>query len=773
MNKFNRYKWRHNYNVISGEPGPKIALSSNGQVWFTWTKLGAGAEFAFNKNNGNRVIIARLQNNKVEKMAEINCGRRYPHLKDIIVTDQTAISFWTEVIDNRSKIIIGSYGERKIIHLGEDVLDIKAELLSDGSIICGIILLNGKNTSLRFIRFKDVHQLLDDNIDKIEYIDDLTIDGVWSLSMESDDQGGLWVSYDSFIDSRFGVFAMYIDVCTNSYNKFELPSQGYATYPKITISKNKKVCVLWRQEKLWGRRVYDFMDKTQIKLAILNSDGIMSTEIVPIPPDEDGLKMPCNPVGIWHRKHLRVFYRIYRGAIRDVGETINDWGWQIYEMIRDAEGNWHSPVPVSIDIGYCDDSFEVVCPNQQELIGIYHSCSFDSNRETIHSSRINIAQSSNRPRSHKIKRKVREIEHILLSECDKEYNGSDRPRVDIDGGQLRCYWGDMHRHSNISKCIPEHDGSYVDHLKYALVSRKFDFYTITDHSNQIVLSEWERVLDLLDLSNQEGSFAGVYGFEHTYKGHQNFYFLDREAAEFGYRKLRHYDTLAEAFEGIRQAGLEDRIMIVRHFHADGLSYRHIMTKEDESAFNKSFDWAMEVVQTRGYSPRTINELLNTGLRFGFIGGSDHSRPPGHPKGGIGIYEQAITGAWLPNISRKSLFGAFKKRTTFSTNGPKMAIWMTVNGIFMGGEAQMQDRNEIALHIEPTTKVDEIRLIRDGQVVMVKSKFEDGIVDISFIDDQIDKDINYYYAKVIQSPEPGKDYPGIAWTSPVWISNIDK
>jgi hypothetical protein len=27
---------------------------------------------------------------------------------------------------------------------------------------------------------------------------------------------------------------------------------------------------------------------------------------------------------------------------------------------------------------------------------------------------------------------------------------------------------------------------------------------------------------------------------------------------------------------------------------------------------------------------------------------------------------------------------------------------------------------------------------------------------------------YYYAEIVQTPEPGLDYPGIVWTSPVWV-----
>lgn len=62
-----------------------------------------------------------------------------------------------------------------------------------------------------------------------------------------------------------------------------------------------------------------------------------------------------------------------------------------------------------------------------------------------------------------------------------------------------------------------------------------------------------------------------------------------------------------------------------------------------------------------------------------------------------------------------------------------------------------------------------RLIRDGEAVAVAQPATYDAIRLTFHDRTTTDAAHTYYAEIRQEPEPGLNYPGIAWTSPVWIT----
>ena len=448
------------------------------------------------------------------------------------------------------------------------------------------------------------------------------------------------------------------------------------------------------------------------------------------------------------------------------GTLINDWGWQLHTITRAPDGNWTAPAIFSHDVGLPDEPPRLAATGAGEAMLIYHACSFDAMRSVIHGNRIHLAVLRAAPAA------ATGVHAPLPPRAVEPANRprlATRPVTEAAGERLGCYWGDLHRHSHVSKCIPEHDGGFADHARFAVSVRGFDFYSLTDHDTQISDREWEQWLGRCDCLSEAGSMIVIPGFEgpnHTVQGHVNVYFRDREAAAFGYRGMRHLATLPEMYEACRRAGMVNRVVFIRHFHADAL--RHADLLQGPGVFNPAFNWAMEVVQGRGYSPKTTRILLDAGFRFGFVGGSDHNRPPGHPRGGVGIYEQAITGIWSTVLDSQALFESLRLRRTFCTNGPLLGAAIRVNDTFMGGCAPKRAVQAIRIDIQPTTRLQSVALLRDGQPVAQRTLQAEGPVSLDFEDAPGDDAAHAYYAVIEQTPEPGLDYPGIAWTSPVWV-----
>ncbi|MCK9222888.1 MAG: CehA/McbA family metallohydrolase [Limnochordia bacterium] len=762
--------WEHNMSAIAGDAAPQIAIHK-GQVWLMWSEsknsqgisLGMQGEYTHDQA---KIVVAKLTSNLVEvESCYVVNPAEYVELQSLNVTEGGSLAFWTERRNGITELMVGQRKDKvSAMSIEGSVLSAKTVALPDGTVVLGVITLKDKKTTLALYKTCCTDEWVLEDLG-------LRINDIWSVSMAPEESNGVWIAWDAFVDQRFCAFGGYLDLGQGGFEKYQLPGTGYATSPAVTATGKGTAWISYREEKVWGQHVYGFNRSGQVWLVGMDKDGVLSTEVVPIPPvpeDPDEQYQAFGPVPVEFDGCLRLFYRWFRGQIR-ARTLVNDWGWQLYEMVRDAAGDWREPVEVSLDVGY-NEPIQVVKTAERELYCIYHSCSFDSQRGTIHSRRINIARSQGYRRRPIVKQTL----SCLGFTVEDRPRLKTRPTVAVDSTNLKCFWGDIHRHSLVSKCIPEHDGTYMDHLRYAMQVRGFDFYSVTDHDDQITEEEWRELLNLLDTAYDPGSFATLYGFEgplSTVKGHINFYFLEREAAEFGIRRLRWMKSLPEIHEACRKLNLVDRIFSVRHFHGDGLPFADII--EGDGAFHPDFDWVMEAVQGRGYAPRAINTLLQQGFRFGMVGSTDHNRPPGHPNGGIGIYEQAITGLWAEDMTRQDVFSALKQRRCFSSNGPFLATWIRVNGTFMGGVAAGGRCNTIEVQVHPTTRITSVRLIRDGKVVDTRKKLTSEPTTYTFTDEPKDTMNHWYYAEVIQKPEPGLDYEGIAWTSPVWVTSTAK
>jgi hypothetical protein len=155
-------------------------------------------------------------------------------------------------------------------------------------------------------------------------------------------------------------------------------------------------------------------------------------------------------------------------------------------------------------------------------------------------------------------------------------------------------------------------------------------------------------------------------------------------------------------------------------------------------------------------------LLASGQRKGVIGGTDHGRPgPGRK------YVTALTGIWSAALDRQSLMAALFRRRTFATNGPRMWVDFTAAGAQMGGETEVNGTVRLDGFVQGTTRLQAVTVYRDSEPWLEPEvqRFPHSFS----LEDHPTPGTHFYWIHAVQEPEPGLDYPGEIWSSPVWVT----
>ncbi|MEM1296798.1 MAG: hypothetical protein AAGH89_15645, partial [Verrucomicrobiota bacterium] len=125
------------------------------------------------------------------------------------------------------------------------------------------------------------------------------------------------------------------------------------------------------------------------------------------------------------------------------------------------------------------------------------------------------------------------------SQSTPEREANDRHTWSIGGRTYGLYWGDVHRHTDVSNCRTGYDGCINEHFRYAYDIGKLDFLGTSDHTDIGKFYhpyEWwhnQRMHDVFHAPH--GSVEGfntLYVYEREQRwpwGHRNIVFADRGA----------------------------------------------------------------------------------------------------------------------------------------------------------------------------------------------------------------------------------------------------
>jgi len=168
-----------------------------------------------------------------------------------------------------------------------------------------------------------------------------------------------------------------------------------------------------------------------------------------------------------------------------------------------------------------------------------------------------------------------------------------------------------------------------------------------------------------------------------------------------------------------------------------------------------------------YNPEAgnwVRDALDAGYRLGFLGSGDsHDGHPGIRKLGESA---GLAGIFAKDLTRESILEALRSRRVYATNGPRIFLWVDLEGMPMGtvtaeGKEQGSGAGGQRLQIEvvapePIVRVD---LIRSGVSMSIPV---DGQTEW-----KLDRTIpplapgEYHYVRVVTEGE------GAAWSSPIF------
>jgi hypothetical protein len=290
----------------------------------------------------------------------------------------------------------------------------------------------------------------------------------------------------------------------------------------------------------------------------------------------------------------------------------------------------------------------------------------------------------------------------------------ERYSTEVSGRRYQLFWGDLHRHSLVSRCTAGDEPELDDFYRYSFDVCEYDFWAVTDHAENTSAYQWWQMQKLADILNVPGRFVPFYGFEWTAAtGHQNVIY------ESARRPAPIYSSTAalssrpdQLWARLRGAG--QRCLTIPHHPGSAMV---------------PFDWGygdeemlrlVEIFQAcrgnyeedgcfRQYSDGTllgtfVADGLRAGHRFGLIASSDHGNGASY------------VGAFAAGLSRGEIFEALYERRTMAASTRDIVIDFRLNDSFMGECAPPAEIAAVTATAEGYSDLALLEVVRDGAVV---------------------------------------------------------
>ncbi|MBX6382125.1 MAG: DUF3604 domain-containing protein [Microbispora sp.] len=310
-----------------------------------------------------------------------------------------------------------------------------------------------------------------------------------------------------------------------------------------------------------------------------------------------------------------------------------------------------------------------------------------------------------------------EIVHSAQRREARSWVGAARERysTQVGGAAYSLFWGDLHRHSLISRCTSGDEPSLEDFYRYSWDVCEYDFWAVTDHSENSTDYQWWSIQKVADLFRVDGRFVPLYGFEWTgMTGHQNVIYGDvRRGAPIFSSYAEGSDTPADLWRQLHEYPDFPAITIPHHPGS-------AMVPFDWSYYDPDYLRLVEVFQAcrgnyeddgcfRQYSDATLPgtfvlDGLRRGHRFGLIASSDH----GHGASYIGAYARSL--------DRASIFEALHARRVFAATTRDLLVDVRIGETFMGGETTARGPVELSAYVRGYGDLACIEVVRSGEVV---------------------------------------------------------
>ena len=386
----------------------------------------------------------------------------------------------------------------------------------------------------------------------------------------------------------------------------------------------------------------------------------------------------------------------------------------------------------------------------------------------------------------------------------------DRHQWTIGGQTYRLYWGDFHRHTDISNCRTATDGCVQEAYRYALDVGTLDMLGTSDHTDvgkPYDPYEWWCTQKLVDIFYVPGFFNSFYAYEREQGwpwGHRNVIFGER-GGPIVYIKRALYQMMPwnktlPIGEGDKQISPQELWKLLR---ATG---REMTIISHTGATTMGTDWDK---YKPGHPDNTLENVIEIyqGARVSYEG-LDAPQPrvglarepkgpkatpgpigPPHDYGQYkkGVYQNALSdgyklgvwadsdhistgcsygGVYVKDFTRSGILEGINARRTIAATD-RIFIELSCNGHMLGEIFKTADNPALQVAVEGTAPLRAITVIRNEQVVHQFDAKHAKAFQATFRDESPVVGENRYYLRVEQQDG------NMAWSTPVWVTFAKK
>jgi hypothetical protein len=384
----------------------------------------------------------------------------------------------------------------------------------------------------------------------------------------------------------------------------------------------------------------------------------------------------------------------------------------------------------------------------------------------------------------------------------------DRHEWKVNGQTFGLFWGDVHRHTDVSNCRTGFDGCIVDHFRYAYDLAKIDFLGTSDHTDIGKVYhpyEWWHNQRMHDALHSPGRFNTVYVYEREQKwpwGHRNVVFAQR-GGPIVYIKRSLYLTSPwqktlpakkstegeilpyELWDILKEYGKP--VALVSHTGATGMGTDwKIYEKFDYSSENivEIFQGARVSYEGAGAPQPSVGFLPNTHLNAtGRVVNSPSAPIMDFGKHANGTYQTALSeghnlgvfassdhisqhatygGVYCKDFTREGIIEAMDNRRTIAATD-KIYLNFTCNDQPLGSFLKTKGAPKFWVKVDGTSDFKRITIVRNEKDWKHFNEFEGKVFEKQFSDEQMLDGENRYYVRVIQRDG------NMAWSSPIWVT----
>jgi hypothetical protein len=361
----------------------------------------------------------------------------------------------------------------------------------------------------------------------------------------------------------------------------------------------------------------------------------------------------------------------------------------------------------------------------------------------------------------------------VVVESDAGLGGRSNPLF-VTAKLPRLLWADLHGHSKLSDGTQTPEGYFRDARDVA----GLDVVALTDHDHwgmqplALHPERWAWIREATARFHQPGRFVTVLGYEWTnwMQGHRHVLYFGDEGEIL--------DSLDPAYDHPSElwAALRGRPALTFAHHSAG----EPVPTNWEVPPDPELEPVTEIVSVHGSSEamdspgllrgpvpgNTVRDALDRGYVLGFIGSGDSH--DGHPGlAGLASPSAGLAALLTDDLSREGVREALRARRVYATNGPRILLHVTLDGLPMGSLVEPGAATDppgpdehrlivLALGPRPIVAAD---LVRSGEIV--ESIEIAGVERLFRVETTLPRLApgEYFYVRVFQ------DDGGAAWSSP--------